>query len=47
MTVLAAGAVSITDGAIVTPAETVARRLGLKPEALKAEMQRGQPGEGD
>ena len=47
ITVLAAGAVSITDGAIVIPAETVARRLGLKLEALQAEMQRGQPGEGD
>jgi hypothetical protein len=42
MTVLAAGAVSITDGAIVIAAETVAPRLGLKPEALQAEMQRGQ-----
>ena len=47
MTVLAAGAVSITDGAIVIPAETVARRLCLKLEALQAEMQRQQPGEGD
>ena len=42
MTVLAAGAISITDGAIVIAAETVAPRLGLKPEALQAEMQRGQ-----
>jgi hypothetical protein len=47
MTVLAAGAVSITDAAIVIPADTVARRLGLKPEAFQAKMQRGQPGEGD
>ena len=42
MTVLAAGAISISDGAIVIAAETVAPRLGLKPEALQAEMQRGQ-----
>ena len=42
MTVLAAGAISITDGAIVIAAETVAPRLGLRPEALQAEMQRGQ-----
>lgn len=42
MTVLAARAISITDGAIVLAAETVAPRLGLKPEALQAEMQRGQ-----
>ena len=42
MTVLPAGAISITDGAIVIAAETVAPRLGLKPEALQAEMQRGQ-----
>ena len=42
MTVLAAGAISITDGAIVLAAETVAPRLGLKPEALQAGMQRGQ-----
>jgi NFU1 iron-sulfur cluster scaffold homolog, mitochondrial len=42
MTVLAVGAISITDGAIVIAAETVAPRLGLKPEALQAEMQRGQ-----
>jgi hypothetical protein len=42
MTVLAAGAISITDGAIVIAAETVAPRLALKPEALQAEMQRGQ-----
>ena len=41
MTVLA-GAISITDGAVVIAAETVAPRLGLKPEALQAEMQRGQ-----
>ena len=47
MTVQTAGAISITDGAIVIPAETVARRLGLKLEALQAEMQRGQPGGGD
>jgi hypothetical protein len=47
MTELAAGAVSITDGAIVIPAETVARRLCLKLEALQAEMKRQQPGEGD
>jgi hypothetical protein len=47
MTVLPAGAVSITDGAIVIAAETVAPRFGLDPEALQAEMQRGQPGEGD
>lgn len=42
MTVLPAEAISITDGAIVIPAETVAPRLGLEPEALQAEMQRGQ-----
>ena len=42
MTVLAAGAISISDGAIVIATETVAPRLGLKPEALQAEMQRGQ-----
>jgi len=42
MTLLAPGAISITDGAIVIAAETVAPRLGLKPEALQAEMQRGQ-----
>src|ERR1700694_4378197 len=42
MTVLAAGAISLTDRAIVIAAETVAPRLGLKPEALQAEMQRGQ-----
>ena len=42
MTVLAAGAISITGGAIVIAAETVAPRLGLKPEVLQAEMQRGQ-----
>ena len=42
MTVLPAGVISITDGAIVIAAETVAPRLGLKPEALQAEMQRGQ-----
>jgi hypothetical protein len=47
MTVQTAGAISITDSAIVIPAETVVRRLGLKPETLQAEMQRGQPGEGD
>src|SRR5262245_28063845 len=41
MTLLAPGAISITDGAIVIAAETVAPRLGLKPEALQAEMQRG------
>src|SRR5690348_15138208 len=41
MTVLA-GAISITDGAVVIAAETVAPRLGLKPETLQAEMQRGQ-----
>ena len=40
MTVLAAGAISITDGAIVITAETVAPQLGVKPEALQAEMQR-------
>jgi hypothetical protein len=39
MTVLAAGAISITDGAILIAAKTVALRLGLKPEALHAEMQ--------
>jgi hypothetical protein len=38
MTVLDAAAVSITDGAIVLAAETVAPQLGLKPEALQAEM---------
>ena len=42
MNVMAAGAISITDGAIVIAAEAVAPRLGLKPEALQAEMQRGQ-----
>ena len=42
MTLLAPGAISITDGAIVIAAETVAPRLGLNPEALQAEMQRGQ-----
>jgi len=42
MTILAAGAISITDGAIVIAAESVAPRLGLEPEALQAEMQRGQ-----
>ena len=42
MTVLAADAISITDGAIVVAAETVAPRLGLKPDALQVEMQRGQ-----
>jgi hypothetical protein len=47
MIVLAAGGASITDGAIVIPAETVARRLGLNVEALQAEMKRQQPGEGD
>jgi hypothetical protein len=47
MTVLAAGAVSITDGAFVIAAETVARRLGPKVKALQAEMKRQQPGEGD
>ena len=42
MTVLPAGAISITDGAIVIAAETVAPRLGLDPKALQAEMHRGQ-----
>jgi hypothetical protein len=42
MTVLPAGAISITDGAILIAAETVAPRLGLDPAALQAEMQRGQ-----
>jgi hypothetical protein len=42
MTVLPAGAISITDGAVVIAAETVAPRLGLDPEALQAEMRRGQ-----
>jgi hypothetical protein len=42
MTVLDAGAISITDGAIVLATEAVAPRLGLKPEALQAEMLRGQ-----
>ena len=42
MTELAAGAISITDGAVVIAAEAVAPRLGLKPEVLQAEMQRGQ-----
>ena len=42
MNVMAAGAISITDGAIVIAAEAVAPPLGLKPEALQAEMQRGQ-----
>ncbi len=41
MIVLPAGAISITDGAIVIAAETVAPRLGLEPEALQAEMQGG------
>jgi hypothetical protein len=44
MTSLAPGAISITDGAVVIAAETVAPRLGLKPEALQAEVQRGQVG---
>ena len=35
MTVLAAGAISITDGAIVITAETDAPQLGVKPEALQ------------
>jgi NFU1 iron-sulfur cluster scaffold homolog, mitochondrial len=42
MTLLAPGAISITDGAVVIAAETVAPRLGLKPEALQAEVLRGQ-----
>ena len=42
MTVVAAGVISITDGAIVIAAETVAPPLGVEPEALQAEMQRGQ-----
>src|SRR5215470_19006813 len=42
MTVLPAGAIFITDGAIVIAAETVAPRLGLDPKALQAEMHRGQ-----
>ena len=42
MNVMAAGVISITDGAIVIAAEAVAPPLGLKPEALQAEMQRGQ-----
>ena len=42
MTVLPAGAISITDGAIVLAAETVGPRLGLEPQALQAEMQGGQ-----
>jgi len=42
MTVLPAGAISITDGAVVIAAETVAPRLGLEPRELQAEMQRGQ-----
>ena len=42
MTVLPARAISITDGAIVIAAEAVAPRLGLDPEALQAEMDRGQ-----
>ena len=42
MTVLAADATSIKDGAIVLAAETVAPRLGLKPDALQVEMRRGQ-----
>jgi hypothetical protein len=36
MTVLPPEAISITDGAIVIAAETVAPRLGLDPEALQA-----------
>jgi hypothetical protein len=39
MTVLAAGAISITDGAILIAAKTVVPRLGRKPEALHAKMQ--------
>ena len=42
MTALPAGAISITDGAVVIAAETVAPRLGLEPQELQAEMQRGQ-----
>ena len=42
MTLLAPGAISITNGPAVIVAETVAPRLGLKPEALQAEVQRGQ-----
>ncbi len=42
MTLLAPGAISITDGTVVIAAETVAPRLGLKPEALQAEVLRGQ-----
>ena len=41
MTLLAPGAISITDGTTVIAAETVAPRLALKPEALQAEVQRG------
>jgi hypothetical protein len=42
MTVLPAGAISITDGGNVLAAETVAPRLGLEPQALQAELHRGQ-----
>ena len=42
MTLLAPGAISITNGPAVIVAETVAPRLGLKPEVLQAEVQRGQ-----
>ena len=41
MTELPAGLLSISDGAVVLSAETVAPRLGLTPEALQAEMRRG------
>src|SRR5262245_6698817 len=44
MILLAPGAISITDGAVVIAAETVAPRLGLKPEARQAEVQRRQVG---
>lgn len=42
MTGLPAGLLSISDGAVVLSAEAVAPRLGLTPEALQAELRRGQ-----
>lgn len=42
MTGLPAGLLSISDGAVVLSADAVAPRLGLTPEALQAELRRGQ-----
>ncbi len=42
MTALPEGLLSISDGAIVLSAELVAPRLGLTPDALQAELRRGQ-----